>query len=230
MSSLDADLIALIDQRVRAAQAVTAAQGTCVDRDTTGPKAQVLFDGSTVAMPVLVLGHVNLQPGMRCVLNRYERTWVVTGSFAHPEALGAATIIQFGPADTVTSATFVDLAINAWTFTKLYDLTQVRLGMSAAAFSTAVNTIGRWALRLTPQDPGNTYTPVDLQLSHVAWNAANEHKGGYAEKWVADIPAGAYTCQIRWKRNSGTGTITTNVDNLYTVTMVETPAPGVPIT
>jgi hypothetical protein len=214
---IDQDLIALIDQRIRAAQQMTRAAGTCVDRATTGPDANVIFDGSTVAMPVKVLGSVFLQNGDRCVLEKFGSNWVVTGSWA-AVGLGGASLNQAcqTPGISTTSSTYSDVSqISGFTFTKLFDETFVRIGMTTSCFSTATSTRARFAMLLTPDDSSSTYVPTDYATTQMHFNVANQHMSAYGLTRRFDIPAGTYTCQTRWRRISGTGSISADDADLF---------------
>jgi hypothetical protein len=228
--SFDEDTMRLIDQRIRAAQLKDRGWGTCSQRDTVGPGAQVVFDGSTVAMPVKVLGHVLMQAGDRCVLDRYGSDWIVVGSFSQL-GLGAAEKFAFGPSpnETTTSGTFVDLvAMTPFQFDKVYDFTNIRIMTETAAYASTVPTSARWGLRLTPLDAGSSYTPVDLNMSYVSWTVANNHATGYGGQLLTGVPAGSYSCQVRWRRANGTGTVTVDTNDLYMIELEEKLPPYVP--
>lgn len=230
MNTLDANLINLIDQRVRLHMARDRATGTCVARATTGPSADVQFDGSTVAMPVKVLGSVFLTPGDRCVLDKYGSEWVVTGSFS---ALGFGETSQLGaPSGTsgsLSSSTFVDLQeIPALLFTKAYDNTYVRmamLGMCKAETSSATMYFG---LRWTPME-SNGYTAADYTMGYVQHDTAEVHRAGYASYRSIAIPAGNYTVQARWRRQSGTGTLKVDGADRFTIEIDEGVRAAVPV-
>lgn len=207
--SIDENLINMIDQRIRAHDAQTRAAGTCVDRAATGPGANVIFDGSSVAMPVKVLGTVFVQPGNRCVLDKYGSDWVVTGAWA-ATALGEASSMQLGPVGgtTTTSGSLVDLTpIDPVTFSKIYDNTFTEMHLTAGCFVTVANTRVRFALRVTPIDPASGYTAADYVLAYEHFNVINQHLSFHAMTRALNIPSGSYTVQVRWKRDSGTGTL-----------------------
>ena len=224
MGTLDADMIALIDQRIRAQQATTQAVGTCVQRATTGAGADVVFDGSTVAMPVKVLGHVFLQENYRCVLQKFGSDWVVTGSWAGL-ALGEAWMGLDGPVGgtgTLTSASYLDITeFPPILFRKAYDNTIVRIGLSVGAFCNSTNTVVRWAVRLTPTDSSNPYTPVDYTATQVVFNVAAMHVNSTGLTRNSGIPAGEYSCQIRWRRTVGIGGTNSNESDLYQLQLDE---------
>lgn len=220
--ALDENLINMVDQRIRLATARTRAIGRCVSRDTTGPGANVTFDGSTVAMPVKVLGNVTLRAGDRCVLDLYGTEWIVTGSFTAP-ALGEASIMVAPSATTgaLTSFSFVDLQeIPAIDFNKMFDGTYVRMAIMAGCYVTAQPTSVRFGLRLNPIDaPG--YTASDISITFINFNTANAHNYATNAVRVLDIPAGKYSAQLRWRRAAGTGSVFADGNDLFTIEIDE---------
>lgn len=231
---IDANLLALIDQRIRMSTSREKASGACVTRDTTGPGADVLFDGSAVTMPVKVVGSVFLRPGDRCLLDRYGSEWVVTSSFAQL-GLGEASTMQFGPpggTSAMTSGTFVDLAeIDPITFDKAFDGTYVRIGLSAGAYCEgSPNTAVRFGLRLTPVEDNGTVAG-DAALTHIYFNAVSTHLGAYhtVRYGPFDLNAGRYSVQVRWRRSTGSGSVKCDDQDLFAIELDEGVATAVPI-
>jgi hypothetical protein len=222
--SLSEEQIRLIDQRIRAARQSDFAAGTCVTRATTGPDATVMFDGSTVPMPVKVLGTVFCQADDRVVMNRYGSDWVVTGSWAGL-GLGEASVTGFGPVGgtSVTVFTFIDHAgIPGFTFTKIYDNTFVRMAVTGSAYTNVTNSSVRFGLRLTAQDPGSSYAATDYNMVHIFYNQASVHLGKSSFYRALGIPAGSYTVQLRWRRYSGTGnTLFADDSDFYSIELDE---------
>jgi hypothetical protein len=202
----NADQIRLIDARIAAYERVDKASGTLVSRDTSGPGATVAFDGSQVAMPCRVSADVLTQPGDRVVLQKYGSDWVVVGSFGFP-ALGSTHEVEFATAGTTTSSSYSDMSVVVTpSFVKYYDATQVRLAMIGSCYSTATSTSVRYGIR---------FNGVDYHMGYTAFSIANNRIPSVAG-WqrVDGIPAGEYTLTARWRRNSGTGTLTTSTDDL----------------
>lgn len=230
--SLDADLIQLIDQRVRAAQASNRSAGTCVSRAAAGPTADVVFDGSTVAMPVKVLGNVFVQPGDRVVMDRYGSDWVVTGSWS-ALAFGEASRAQLGPAGgtaQITSGTFLDIPdLTSVTFDKSFDATYVRIGMQVGAFCGTAGTGVRFGARFTPRDAGSSYPATDINMTTIFFNAALDHQANSSMFRVTDIPAGTYTVSWRWRRNAGTGFIQADSADQFALEVDEAVRAAVPV-
>lgn len=218
--ALDQSQIELIDQRIRAYRQMTEAAGSCVSRDSTGPGAMVVFDGSTVAMPVKVTGNVMLQEGDRCVMDRYGSDWVVTNSWS-AVGLGRTFQTKFGPTSPGVaqggSASFIDQTdIPVMTFTKVYDLTYVRLALSSGCYATTVGAGIRWGYRVTPVNTGTGYTATDYSMGWIFFNNANEHLSTYFATRATDMPAGDYVIQVRWRRGNGVTGATYDSNDLYT--------------
>ena len=231
MASLSAEQVALIDQRIRAHAQTTEAWGTCQARDATGPGAKVTFDGSTLGVDVIVAGHVMLRPGMRCTLNRYGSEWVVTNGFATP-VLGRASMVVFSGSETTTSSSFADLtSIAPLAFTKLHSGTLADIDLTVSAFSTAAGgTTARWALRFTQIDGDAPYTPADLTINYLWFSIADTRFSQTTRFTSAEvIPAGSYSVQVRWRRASGSGTVTNVASNdHYSLTLAEVVSPSSP--
>lgn len=109
----DAELVRLVDERVRAGlPSRSTRMGTMVTRD--GQACTVVFDGSAIATPVRVAGHVEAQPGDRVGLAQFEGEWVAVGGLSTPAApapppsLEAVTVTpaQSVPASTVTGVSW----------------------------------------------------------------------------------------------------------------------------
>lgn len=221
--SLDEDHIELTDQRIRLALRRERAAGTCVSRDSTGPGVDVLFVGSTVAMPVKVLGTVFVQPGDRCVLEKWDTEWVVTGSWSSL-GLGEASKTGFGQAGGATASLFTFVDYPGWqavTFTKVYDGTFVRMGMTAAGYTNIAGSAGRFGVRLTPQDAGSSFPATDYNLTHIYWNDASKHLSNHFSFRQLGIPAGDYTVMLRHRRYSGSGNILSDDNDLFMIELDE---------
>lgn len=75
-------LLGLIEERVRASQQVHTAMGTLSARLSGTNRVSVTFDGSSIAVPVKILGHVPAYPDDRVALQRFGGDWIVVGAFA----------------------------------------------------------------------------------------------------------------------------------------------------
>lgn len=232
--TVDDDLIRLIDQRIRLAQVRDRAGGACVSRAASGPGADVLFDGSTVAMPVKVLGSVFLTPGDRCVLEKFGTEWIVTGSFS-AFGLGESSFPTVGPVGgtgVLTSASFVDVQeIPPILFDKAFDGTYVRIGLTASAYcETTANTAVQFGLRFTPMEENGT-AAQDITLNKIFFNAVLDHEGNYYNGRLApfQLLSGRYSVQLRWRRTTGTGGIKADQEDQFAIEIDEGVATAVPI-
>lgn len=233
MTTIDQQLINLIDQRIKASSSKDKAIGTCASRDSVGPGGTVLFDGSTVAMPVKVLGTVFVQPGDRCVLDRYGTEWIVTGSFS-AFGLGEASVVGTGPSGgtgSLTSATFIDLIeIPAISFTKWYDntYTQMSLSISMRSTSGATAYAARFGLRLTPLS-GQNYSATDYTMNFLRFEDGTQRLSSTYLIRALDIPAGSYSVQVRWRRQTASGTGILDSGDVYSIMLNEGVRSGSPI-
>lgn len=225
MAANDLELIKLVDQRVRVAQIKDRAVGTVAQRDTTGPNAQVIFDGSQVAMPVKVLGHVFCGTGDRVVLDRYGSDWVIVGAWA-AFALGEATgtVIPSSPSGNLTSGSFVDITeFDPLPFTKAYDQTFVRLSLQAACFANVSGgTSVRWGVRVTPVDSSSPFTAQDFPCGYIYFNNTGMHMQSVGFTRLVSFsdggpPAGNYLLSLRWLRWGGGGNLQFDSGDVFTL-------------
>jgi hypothetical protein len=210
--------IAVIDSRIRAAKLQENAFGTVQSLASTGVDVQVVFDGSTVSMPVKALGNVPLAIGDRVTLDLYVgRTWVITGNFTRRRP-GFVHDRLFATSGTTTSSSFVDYPGSPTIqFIKQYDESTVVVKLTIGLRVPSVtDTIGKTAFRIsgTPGTETETlYTAADFESSHIVFNTANKHEILPGSTHVA-LDAGDYTFTARWRRVSGTGTLTSDSNDL----------------
>lgn len=104
-----------------------------------------------------------------------------------------------GGATTTTSSSFANTAAT-FSFTKYSALTQVRIDFHASLWiNGTVQTVAEFAVRMNSIDHVCLYVPMDVASSHRSWKGST---------MIPDLPAGAYTIQPRWRRVSGSGTVT----------------------
>lgn len=233
MTAFDRGIIDTVDARIEVSRERTIAIGTVQTRDTVGPGTTVVFDDTDIAMPVKTPGHVHILENDRVVLQLFETTWVVLGTFNRRQ-MGEANGVSFGPSAgaSTTSGTFVDMpnspSIN---FTKRYDLTAVRVGLVTGMYVSTAPTLVQTAIRIAGQSgtlTASTFTAYDTLTCHFSFNTALEH--GILPGWQREVgmPAGDYTLTARWRRPSGSGTLTNDlndrtqieVDEIYRTTEV----------
>lgn len=107
---------------------------------------------------------------------------------------------------TMTSGTFVNLpstTTSSFSFTKRATSSSIRIDMGFRAFSASAGSTG---LRLAVRINGVDY---DVALGYFTTTDQYEAFAGFAYV-AAGLAPGTYTVQARWRRSTGTGTITTN--------------------
>jgi hypothetical protein len=223
--SYDADLIALIDQRIRLAAITTRSMGTIVSRATTGPAATALFDMSTNPVPVKVFGSAMCQPGDRVAIEKFGSDWIVTAAYSAPRLGQASRNIQglSGTTGNLSSATYVDLTeFGSFTFTKLYDNTMIEVFACVGAFADANGSVVEFGIRFAATAGGVGYTTSDQVIGMMPINGTNVHEvGALSRQIIGIVPAGTYTVTMRWRRKSGSANIAGNTTDFYGITLYE---------
>lgn len=114
---------------------------------------------------------------------------------------------------TTTSATYVDMTGVAVTIVKKRADTVLRVGGCFDSYVTVASTETRFAVRVNA---------VDYDLKNLFFNPASQHlPSGGAEVIIPGLAAGSYTVQGRWRRVSGTGVLTRNGNDWYSLTAIE---------
>lgn len=119
--------------------------------------------------------------------------------------VGAKALKVFITSGTLTSTSYLDVpgvASTSFSFTKYAQASAIEIRMKSLAFSTGTSTGLRLGVRISSTD-------YDVALAY--YTSANIYVpvSGFAQV-AAGLAAGTYTVQARWKRDSGSGTITTS--------------------
>jgi hypothetical protein len=209
--------VSLIDQRIDDAQRRVTKMGTVQDREGATARAIVSFDGSSgVGQPVKCLETVVVDIGDRVAMAKVEGEWVIIGSY-QPRLWGdSLSGLQMSSTSTTTSATFVDMPTSPRaTLAKYRDATQLQIFVACSMTTTVNPTVVEVGGMITLPDA----TTSDQVLFKRAINAASDHRdmsGGITTPGLT-LPAGAYTVTARWRRVSGTGTLTMDSNDGVTV-------------
>lgn len=210
MSQYDEGLIRVMDARIAAAGLRRDAFGVVEARDTTGPGAMVTMDGSTVAVPVKVFGHVHCIEDDRVALTLIEGTWCVIGTFGRRTLAEASSrVVGPGVAGTTTSGSYVDMPVppQVVSFIKRYDATAVRVQIATTLWSSVADTDVRIGMRVAGRAGTATeasFTAVDVDVGRLQLDTAFV-RGTVVGMNRLLIPAGEYTMTARWRRSAGTG-------------------------
>jgi len=114
--------------------------------------------------------------------------------------------VSSGGSDTTTSASYVNMAgagaVTSFSFTKRWTPTRVRIDMHQILFQNGGSfPFAQLGVRINSVD-------YDVVGATITAAATNTMFSGLAYIPASAIPAGTYTVQARWKRASGTGTLT----------------------
>lgn len=194
--------------------------------DPTRLSATVVFDGSTVGVPVKVLGHVWPMAGDRVLVSRVGprrrrkspdeayagEEWVVVGVSSRATGPNFAALNFPQTSGTNTSATIADLPSNpTMTFTKRLDTSPLLLFLSFTAYITVNNaSMGAW-LTFTQGSFFSQIKMVEIENGSVGarfgpatFRVAPDDLG------TPDAPtlaAGTYEVKPQWARLTGAGTL-----------------------
>jgi hypothetical protein len=227
VSYLDESTIKAIDARIAKAQQLTTALGTVADRDTAGPYATVVFDGTQVAQPVKVLGHVHVNQGDRVALQLFGSSWVVVGTFAR-RGLDTRVTRVFAPSLTATtSSSFVDVPgpVTLDAFNKRYDETAILFTIKVTTWTDVVSPPTRMSTGVRVAGTVGTatetdYTAQDLIIDYMEYDVIGDRITAFGSVRL-NMPAGTYDYTARWRRTAGTGQLQITVDDWTILTAAE---------
>jgi hypothetical protein len=117
-------------------------------------------------------------------------------------------------AGTTTSATYVDMpATSSVAVTKSSASTRLRIEFACSSFVTVASTVTSFGVRVNS---------TDLDISRLFFNPASTHEAcPTGVVYVSGLAASVWTVQARWKRTSGTGICTTDVNDWVTIDVQE---------
>lgn len=182
----------------------TTDTGTVQSVRTEFYRAMVVMDGSSVAMPVKVIGNVNPGVGDRVHLTRYGSDWVITGAYA-TGGLGYGSVNESAAAGSTSSGTYAAIPSGTtFTFTKRWDFTLVRLDLLTSCFAAAAFSRVQFAIQID----GTPY-PLAKQWFNAA--IVRQTVGGFDT--VGFIQAGDHTASVVWRLDTGPGSINQQIDD-----------------
>lgn len=203
-------LLAVIDARTAAGQQIITRMGTVVERDSTGSRVTVSFDGSTgVPQPVKCFEAVIVAEGDRVAVAKVESDWVVFGNYTLRTLADVNTHFQWPSTSTTTSTVFVDMPNSpSATLTKVRDNTFLRVGVETSLRTSVSPTVVQIGVNVS--SPTVAY---DMIVIKFAFNVVTTHIGmaQTVTTPTADV-AGLFTVTARWMIFSGT-TPTLTVDS-----------------
>lgn len=192
-----------IDEAIRKAGLTTTDQGTVQSADPSAFRAMVIFDGTTIAMPVKVAGHVGCVAGDRVCLQRFGSDWVVMAAFALRWP-GSAGINQVGQVGSTATNTFANMPGSpAYVFTKRWTSTRVKTWIEMTGYADTLGLIHEYGVLYT----GGTTVKIGQFHNASTGGGADplqRHAFGHTI-YISGMAAGTYTANLRWRRNPGAG-------------------------
>jgi hypothetical protein len=205
---MDAELLALIDDRVRRTLTRPQRMGTLVERtgDITGTAIE---DGDVATLDVLIVGDKLIFEGDRVLLLRVGSALVAVGGFT-PRWESELVYGYAAAGETVTSTSFVDApglpgSVAGRTFHKRSEQTSVTARVDATAFITGTAPCRlAFGCKLTDLDTGVVYGPQTMADFHFTATLDRNTLAG-PTTFVGTVPAGAFDAKLMWARISTSG-------------------------
>lgn len=216
---LPEELIRTIDQRILAlTPGISRTWGTVAYHSSNfyDYEAQVVFDGSAVALPVRVPGSVIVKSGDRVICEKFGPIWVIVDGWPRRWLDQQYVSQQLTTGDT-TSATFETMPTSPTiTWAKIYNDTRITVAGTMSAFTVAgVNGVA-FGVRIIGPDGANT---VDQHIARYLFNTTDEHQSLGGLTIVSDplLTAGLYEIVPVWARYNGASTINTDAHDWVTL-------------
>lgn len=205
-----------VDLRIAKATSLdTTAWGTVQSVDPPNFLAQVVMEGTSVAVPAKLFQHTWCEPNDRVALEKIGSDWFIKGVMQvtpYERSWRESSIQQNGAVGSTSSSSYANMPGGpSWTVNKQFDATKLRHDYACSMYPDVLGRIAVLGVRL---DGGTT---LDVVKAH--WADTLGSGGGYrmfVVGWVyqTGITAGAHTAEARWK-NGGAGTITTDTDDRW---------------
>lgn len=121
--------------------------------------------------------------------------------------------MQFPGSSTTTSSSFADTATgSSVSFTKVDGASRIRVDFHATCYVTAFSGVVEFAVRIN----GTDYAVVKMNVQ-----TTSVHKQLSGVAVISSIGAGTYTVQGRWRRVSGSGTVTVDANDWLSFAVAE---------
>jgi hypothetical protein len=208
------DQLDAVDEMISSSRTDIRAVGTVQAVTTSSFLAQVIMDGTSVAVPAKLFQHTWCEVGDRVALDLYGSDWFVSGVMKvtpFERSWRESSLQTNGSSGSTSSGSYADMPGNpSWTVNKQFDSTKLRHDFACSMYADA---IGR-SVTLGVQLSGGT--TLDVVKGHWA-NTGGSLPGirMFIVGWVyqTGIDAGTYTAEARWKQTGGV--ITTDSDDRW---------------
>jgi len=195
------------------------AMATSISSEGSSQEWVVIMDGDASNTPIKIISLIGVAPNFTRVAvlslshgGNYAIGLISSNPLPHCAGTGLHT---FG-SGTTTSASFSDTpGASSLVFTKLSSTSRLFITAHLNTFSTVGSTKARFAVTV---DGGAN----DTNIAEAVLSAANSVIGTSGSCILDGVAAGAVTIQLRWRRVSGTGTLTMSTDQTYVITVCET--------
>jgi hypothetical protein len=205
--SYNNDLLNFVDDLIAQHRPDEAKMGTIADHPDGTDIVFVVFDGSSLAVPVRTFANVRPRGGDRVGVLKFGADWVVVGVYG-PAWPSQADTQQLNGTGSTTSASFVDMpGPKEFAFTKEYDYTRIRLAGAFMAYSSGADANAAFGLRLIGTGTSNGTFDQDYTIALFRYATASVRLPTSGFKRIISVPVGPYTIRARWKRTGGTGTL-----------------------
>lgn len=205
-----------MDERIATALGQdTTAWGTVQSVDTANFLAQVIMEGTSVAVPCKLFQHTWCEPNDRIALEKIGSDWFVKGVMRvtpYERTWRESGTAMIGSVGSTSSSSYANMPGSpTWIAGKQFDATRLRHDFACSMYADAIGRIVTLGVRL---DGGTT---VDVVKGHWA-NTGGTLPGirmyivGFV--YQSGVTAGNHTAVARWK-SGGTGTVTTDTDDYW---------------
>lgn len=227
MPDYASSVLAVVDSRVAAGQTRNTKMGTVAARspgalagDPGAYWASVVFDGSSgTAQPVKCFESVIVAPGDRVGLVKYEGEWIITGNYTLRTLADVAMHTQL-IVGTTTSATLVDVPSSpSLTLTKVRDATLLRIGLTISMYNVTATASVEMAVSVVSFDASTNYDEI-LFIQNLSVIGDRRNFTGWTT--TAALPGNmGYTITGRWRRNTGSGTLSVDTFDAISISVRE---------
>jgi hypothetical protein len=187
-----------------------------VNNGTDPASCVITFDNDTVAVTaVSMVGSLPTDARVYVDMVPPSGNFIVgiatTG--AAPLLGGAISLNNALAAGTTVSAVNVDMpGPQTLTLVKASPASSIKIDFHATFFSTLASTLARFAVSIAG---------TDFDICHLTINTANNHSQVSGTDIIPSASSGSVAITARWRRISGTGTLTTDTSDWISISAVE---------